>query len=84
MCGRGAAAGREAAVPRGVRPYLTERREKAAAADREVLVRGDWNMAVAEAYVCNWRSNLNLRSAAEALIWTHVAASSQVTLSRHG
>jgi exonuclease III len=46
---RGAAAGREAAVPRGVRPYLTERREKAAAADREVLVCGDWNMAAAEA-----------------------------------
>jgi hypothetical protein len=46
---RGAAAGREAAVPRGVRPYLTERRQKAAAADREVLVCGDSNMAAAEA-----------------------------------
>ena len=38
-------------------PYLRERRAKAAAEDREVLVCGDWNIAPAEADVRNWRSN---------------------------
>lgn len=39
-------------------PYLQERREKAAADDREVLVCGDWNIAPAEADIRNWRGNL--------------------------
>jgi exodeoxyribonuclease-3 len=39
-------------------PYLTERREKAAAEDREVLVCGDWNIAPAEADIRNWRGNV--------------------------
>jgi exodeoxyribonuclease III len=39
-------------------PYLRERREKAAADDREVLVCGDWNIAPAEADIRNWRGNL--------------------------
>ncbi|MFC4947064.1 exodeoxyribonuclease III [Pseudonocardia sp. GCM10023141] len=39
-------------------PYLHERREKAAAEDREVLVCGDWNIAPAEADIRNWRGNL--------------------------
>lgn len=39
-------------------PYLAERREKAAAEGREVLVCGDWNIAPAEADIRNWRGNL--------------------------
>ena len=39
-------------------PYLTERREKAAAEDREVLVCGDWNIAHTEADIRNWRGNV--------------------------
>jgi exodeoxyribonuclease-3 len=39
-------------------PYLAERRGKAAAEDREVLVCGDWNIAPAEADIRNWRGNL--------------------------
>ena len=39
-------------------PYLAERREKAAAEDREVLVCGDWNIAPAAADICNWRGNV--------------------------
>jgi exodeoxyribonuclease III len=38
-------------------PYLTERREKAAAEGREVLVCGDWNIAHREADLKNWKSN---------------------------
>ena len=38
--------------------YLAERREKAAAEDREVLVCGDWNIAPAEADIRNWRGNV--------------------------
>ncbi|WP_214367489.1 exodeoxyribonuclease III [Pseudonocardia sp. H11422] len=39
-------------------PYLAERREKAAAEDREVLVCGDWNIAHTEADIRNWKGNL--------------------------
>ncbi|MDT7709424.1 MAG: exodeoxyribonuclease [Pseudonocardiales bacterium] len=39
-------------------PYLHERRAKAAAEDREVLVCGDWNIAPAEADIKNWRGNV--------------------------
>jgi exodeoxyribonuclease-3 len=39
-------------------PYLAERREKAAAEDREVLVCGDWNIAPTEADIRNWRGNV--------------------------
>jgi exodeoxyribonuclease-3 len=38
--------------------YLAERREKAAAEDREVLVCGDWNIAHTEADIRNWRGNV--------------------------
>jgi exonuclease III len=38
-------------------PYLTERREKAAAEGREVLVCGDWNIAHREADLRNWKAN---------------------------
>ena len=38
--------------------YLAERREKAAAEDREVLVCGDWNIAPTEADIRNWRGNV--------------------------
>ncbi|SFB32744.1 exodeoxyribonuclease-3 [Amycolatopsis marina] len=38
-------------------PYLAELRGKAAAADREVLVVGDWNIAHAEVDLKNWRTN---------------------------
>ena len=38
-------------------PYLAERREKAAAEDREVLVCGDWNIAHTERDLRNWRGN---------------------------
>lgn len=39
-------------------PYLDDRRQKAAAEDREVLVCGDWNIAPAEADIRNWRGNV--------------------------
>lgn len=39
--------------------YLGERREKAAAEDREVLVCGDWNIAHREADLKNWKANRN-------------------------
>jgi exodeoxyribonuclease-3 len=39
-------------------PYLHERREKAAAEDREVLVCGDWNIAPTAADIRNWRGNV--------------------------
>jgi exodeoxyribonuclease III len=39
-------------------PYLAERREKAAAEDREVLVCGDWNIAHTPADIRNWRGNV--------------------------
>jgi exodeoxyribonuclease III len=39
-------------------PYLAERREKAAAEDREVLVCGDWNIAPAEPDIRAWRRNV--------------------------
>ena len=39
-------------------PYLAERREKAAAEDREVLVCGDWNIAPTELDIRNWRGNV--------------------------
>lgn len=39
-------------------PYLAERREKAAAEDREVLVCGDWNIAPTAADIRNWRGNV--------------------------
>jgi exodeoxyribonuclease-3 len=39
-------------------PYLAERREKAAAEDREVLVCGDWNIAHTRADIRNWRGNV--------------------------
>ena len=39
-------------------PYLAERREKAAAEDREVLVCGDWNIAPTTADIRNWRGNV--------------------------
>jgi exodeoxyribonuclease III len=39
-------------------PYLAERREKAAAEDREVLVCGDWNIAPTERDIRNWRGNV--------------------------
>ena len=42
----------------GFAPYLAERREKAAAEDREVLVCGDWNIAHTEADIRNWRGNV--------------------------
>ncbi|GAA2818625.1 exodeoxyribonuclease III [Crossiella cryophila] len=38
-------------------PYLIERREKAAAEGREVLVCGDWNIAHQEIDLKNWKSN---------------------------
>ena len=38
-------------------PYLAERRDKAAAEDREVLVCGDWNIAHTERDLRNWRGN---------------------------
>jgi exodeoxyribonuclease III len=38
-------------------PYLAELRERAAAAGREVLVCGDWNIAHREADLKNWRAN---------------------------
>lgn len=38
--------------------YLRERREKAAADGREVLVCGDWNIAHTPADIRNWRGNL--------------------------
>jgi exodeoxyribonuclease-3 len=38
-------------------PYLVELREKAAAAGREVVVVGDWNIAHAEIDLKNWKSN---------------------------
>ena len=38
-------------------PYLVELRERAAAAGREVLVCGDWNIAHREADLRNWRAN---------------------------
>lgn len=39
-------------------PYLAQRREKAAAEDREVLVCGDWNIAPTQADIRNWRGNV--------------------------
>jgi exodeoxyribonuclease-3 len=39
-------------------PFLAERREKAAAEDREVLVCGDWNIAHTQADIRNWRGNV--------------------------
>jgi exodeoxyribonuclease-3 len=39
-------------------PFLVERREKAAAEDREMLVCGDWNIAPTEADIRNWRGNV--------------------------
>jgi exodeoxyribonuclease-3 len=39
-------------------PYLRERREKAAAEDREVLVCGDWNIGHTELDIRNWRGNV--------------------------
>ncbi|GEL16187.1 exodeoxyribonuclease III [Pseudonocardia asaccharolytica] len=41
----------------GLAPYLAERRGKAAAEDREVLVCGDWNIAHTRADLRNWRGN---------------------------
>ncbi|WP_019359589.1 exodeoxyribonuclease III [Streptomyces sp. AA1529] len=38
-------------------PYLRDLRERAAAAGREVLVCGDWNIAHQEADLKNWRGN---------------------------
>ncbi|MCZ7414753.1 MULTISPECIES: exodeoxyribonuclease III [unclassified Streptomyces] len=38
-------------------PYLKELRERAAAAGREVLVCGDWNIAHQEADLKNWKAN---------------------------
>ncbi|MBH5335217.1 exodeoxyribonuclease III [Streptomyces pactum] len=38
-------------------PYLKELRERAAAAGREVLVCGDWNIAHREADLKNWKAN---------------------------
>lgn len=38
--------------------HLAERRDKAAAEDREVLVCGDWNIAPAPADIRNWRGNV--------------------------
>jgi exodeoxyribonuclease-3 len=38
-------------------PYLTALRQRAAAAGREVLVCGDWNIAHTEADLKNWRTN---------------------------
>jgi exodeoxyribonuclease III len=38
-------------------PYLVERREKAAADGREVLVCGDWNIAHTERDIRAWRTN---------------------------
>ena len=38
-------------------PYLAELRRRAAAAGREVLVCGDWNIAHREADLKNWRAN---------------------------
>ncbi|KUJ70137.1 exodeoxyribonuclease III [Streptomyces albus subsp. albus] len=38
-------------------PYLVELRARAAAAGREVLVCGDWNIAHREADLKNWRAN---------------------------
>ena len=38
-------------------PYLVERREKAAADGREVLVCGDWNIAHREVDLRSWRTN---------------------------
>ncbi|MCO1654855.1 exodeoxyribonuclease III [Pseudonocardia humida] len=38
-------------------PYLAERRAKAAAEDREVLVCGDWNIAPTERDIRAWRRN---------------------------
>ncbi|WP_219418095.1 exodeoxyribonuclease III [Pseudonocardia nigra] len=38
--------------------HLAERREKAAAEDREMVVCGDWNIAPAEADIRNWRGNV--------------------------
>ncbi|NMH99073.1 exodeoxyribonuclease III [Pseudonocardia acidicola] len=38
-------------------PYLAERREKAAAEDREVLVCGDWNIGHTELDIRNWKAN---------------------------
>lgn len=38
-------------------PYLAERRQKAAADGREVLICGDWNIAHREADLKNWRGN---------------------------
>lgn len=40
-----------------LRPYLDDLRGKAAAAGREVVVVGDWNIAHAEADLKNWRTN---------------------------
>jgi exodeoxyribonuclease-3 len=37
--------------------YLTDRRDKAAAENREVLVCGDWNIAHREADLKNWKGN---------------------------
>jgi exodeoxyribonuclease-3 len=41
----------------GFGAYLRERRAKAGADDRELLVCGDWNIAPAPADLRNWRSN---------------------------
>lgn len=38
-------------------PYLVERREKAAAGDRDVVVCGDWNMAHTERDIRSWKTN---------------------------
>lgn len=38
-------------------PYLAERKEKAAADGREVVVCGDWNIAHQEADLKNWKAN---------------------------
>jgi exodeoxyribonuclease-3 len=38
-------------------PYLAELREKAAAAEKGVLVCGDWNIAHREADLKNWKNN---------------------------
>ena len=40
-------------------PYLVRLRERAAAAGREVLVCGDWNIAHREIDLRNWRANRN-------------------------
>ncbi|MEU4802004.1 exodeoxyribonuclease III [Actinosynnema sp. NPDC023587] len=42
----------------GFLPYLVELREKAAAAGREVVVCGDWNIAHREADLKAWKANL--------------------------